>query len=51
MKAEEFITKLTSRLPQYKGRWQSSLQEQIKDLPEFEQVERETLRQLKKMNL
>ncbi|MCO5259763.1 MAG: nucleotidyl transferase AbiEii/AbiGii toxin family protein [Crocinitomicaceae bacterium] len=49
LKAEDFPTKLNERLPQYKGRWQSSLKEQIKDLPDFEQVERETLRHLKKM--
>ena len=49
LKTEDFPTKLNERLPQYKGRWQSSMKEQIKDLPEFEQVERETLRHLKKM--
>ena len=49
LKAEDFPTKLNERLPQYKGRWQSSMKEQIKDLPDFEQVERETLRHLKKM--
>ena len=49
LKAEDFPAKLNERLPQYKGRWQSSMKEQIKDLPDFEQVERETLRHLKKM--
>lgn len=49
LKAEDFPTKLNERLPQYKGRWQSSMKEQIKDLPDFEQVERETLRHFKKM--
>jgi uncharacterized protein len=47
----DFHKKLTERLPQYKGRWKSSMSEQIKDLPDFEQVEREVLRHLKKMKL
>jgi len=45
----DFQKKLEERLPQYKGRWKSSLSEQIKDLPNYEQVERETLRHLKKL--
>ncbi len=45
----DFLKKLTERLPQYKGRWKSSLSEQIKDLPDFDQVEREVQRHLKKM--
>ena len=45
----DFPKKLTERLPQYKGRWKSSLSEQIKDLPDFDQVEREVQRHLKKM--
>ena len=49
LKTEDFPTKLNERLPQYKGRWQSSLKEQIKDLPDFEQVEREVMRHLKKI--
>lgn len=51
LKTENFPAKLNERLPQYKGRWQSSLKEQIKDLPDFEQVERETLRHFKKLKL
>jgi predicted nucleotidyltransferase component of viral defense system len=47
----DFPKKLAERLPQYKGRWQSSLREQIQDLPNFDQVEREVQRQLKKRNL
>lgn len=47
----DFPKKLAERLPQYKGRWKSSLSEQIKDLPEFDRVEREVQRQLKKMKL
>ena len=49
LQATDFPNKLTERLPQYKGRWQSSLNEQIKYLPNFEQVEREMLRQMKKL--
>jgi predicted nucleotidyltransferase component of viral defense system len=37
----DFPKKLAERFPQYKGRWQSSMSEQIKDLPDFDQVERE----------
>jgi hypothetical protein len=47
----DFPKKLAERLPQYEGRWQSSMSEQIKDLPDFEQVEREVQRHLKKLNL
>lgn len=46
----DFAEKLAKRLPQYKGRWESSMSEQIKDLPEFDQVEREVLRHVKKLN-
>lgn len=49
LNAADFPTKLTERLPQYKGRWKSSMSEQIKDLPGFEQIEREVLRHLKKL--
>lgn len=47
----DFPKKLAERLLQYKGRWQSSMNEQIKDLPGFEQVEREVQRHLKKLKL
>lgn len=43
--------KLAERLPQYKGRWKNSINEPIKDLPDFEQVEREVQRHLKKLKL
>ena len=46
----DFPEKLTERLPQYKGRWQSSMSKQIKDLPDFDQVERELQRHIKKCN-
>jgi len=45
-----FPTKLIERLPQYKGRWKSSMSEQIKNLPDFDQVEREVIRGIKKVN-
>lgn len=47
----DFPKKLAERLQQYKGRWQSSMSEQIKDLPDFDKVEREVQRHLKKLNL
>lgn len=47
----EFHEKLNQRLPQYKGRWQRSLTDQIHDLPNFEQIEREVIRNLKKFVL
>lgn len=45
----DFPKKLDERLPQYKGRWNSSMSEQIKELPDFEQVAREVQRHLKKL--
>ena len=45
----DFPKKLTQRLPLYKGRWQSSMSEQIKGLPDFDQLEREVQRHLKKL--
>lgn len=47
----DFLKKLAERLPQYKGRWESSMNEQIQNLPDFDQVEREVIRHLKKLNL
>jgi predicted nucleotidyltransferase component of viral defense system len=49
--ASDFFVKLEQRLPQYKARWQKSMKDQIKDLPEFEQVERETMRHLRKLEI
>ena len=43
----DFPKKLTGRLPNYKGRWESSLRDQIQDLPDFERVEREVSRHLR----
>ncbi|MDO9548239.1 MAG: nucleotidyl transferase AbiEii/AbiGii toxin family protein [Candidatus Marinimicrobia bacterium] len=45
----DFPEKLEQRLPQYKGRWQKSLNEQIQDLPDFDRVLRETMRHLRKL--
>ncbi|HMM52862.1 MAG TPA: nucleotidyl transferase AbiEii/AbiGii toxin family protein [Burkholderiaceae bacterium] len=45
----DFPEKLDERLPQYKGRWKSTLRDQIKDLPDFEQVERKVRKHLKKL--
>ena len=47
----EFHDKLNQRLPQYQGRWQKSIANQIHDLLDFEQLEREVLRKLKKFML
>jgi len=47
----EFYNKLEQRLPQYKARWQKSMKDQIKNLPKFEQVERETIRYLRTMKI
>lgn len=47
----EFHKKLEQRLPQYKGRWQSSMADQIQDLPNFDDVLREIMRHLKKLEL
>ena len=47
----DFHNKLAQRLPQYKGRWQASMADQIQDLPDFDQVEREVMRHLKKLQL
>lgn len=47
----DFHTKLEQRLPQYKGRWQSSMADQIQGLPDFDEVVREVMRHLKKLEL
>jgi len=49
LKHSDFMNKLAERIPQYKGRWKSSMSDQIKDLPDFDQVEREVQRHLKKL--
>lgn len=50
LNAADFPKKMDERLPQYKGRWKSSLSEQIKYLPDFDKVVREVQRHLRKMN-
>ncbi len=47
----DFHNKLAQRLPQYKGRWQASMADQIQDLPDFDQVVREVMRHLKNLEL
>lgn len=47
----QFNEKLGQRMASYKGRWQKSMNDQIKDLPDFDKVEREVQRHLRKMNL
>jgi hypothetical protein len=42
-----FHAKLEQKLSQYKARWKNSMNDQIKDLPDFEQVEREVSRKIK----
>ena len=46
-----FHEKLDQRLPQYQGRWQRSMSDQIRDLPDFDQVVREVTRHLKNLEL
>ena len=43
----EFFKKLEQKIPLYKGQWKNSLEDQIKDLPDFDRVEREVFRNLK----
>lgn len=47
----DFFKKLDQRMPQYKARWQKSMKDQIQDLPEFGQVERELMRHLRKLEI
>ncbi len=47
LSSDGFSKKLVERIPQYKGRWQASISEQVKGIPDFEQVQREVLRGLK----
>lgn len=49
--SDGFLKKMAERLPQYKGRWQRSMSEQIKNLPDFDQVEREVQRHFKKWKI
>jgi predicted nucleotidyltransferase component of viral defense system len=47
--AKNFPETLEKRKAQYKGRWSSSMSDQIKELPDFEQVEREVDRHIRKL--
>jgi len=47
LNSKDFLKKLKERVPQYRGRWQSSMKDQINDLPDFDKVEREINRHLK----
>lgn len=47
----DFFNKLEQRLPQYKGRWESSMKDQIQELPDFDQVVREVMRHVKKLGV
>jgi len=47
----EFHHKLEQRLPQYKGRWQTSMSDQIQDLPDFDEVLRKVMRRLRRLEL
>jgi len=49
LKSASFPVKLDERLPQYKARWKQSLSEQIKPLPDFDQVVREVQRYIKRL--
>jgi predicted nucleotidyltransferase component of viral defense system len=48
LEPNDFHKKLEQKLPQYKARWQKSMSDQIKQLPDFDQVQREVQRHLKK---
>jgi predicted nucleotidyltransferase component of viral defense system len=49
LNSSTFPGKLSERIPQYRGRWQVSMKDQIKELPDFEKVERGVQRHLKKL--
>ena len=45
----QFNEKLGLRMASYKGRWKNSMNDQIKNLPDFDQVERQVQRHIRKM--
>jgi predicted nucleotidyltransferase component of viral defense system len=49
--ASSFHQSIEKRIPQYKGRWARSMADQIKDLPPFEQVQRELNRHFKRFDV
>ncbi|MBI1308186.1 MAG: nucleotidyl transferase AbiEii/AbiGii toxin family protein [Bacteroidetes bacterium] len=50
LNAADFLNKLHQRIPQYKARWNSSLSDQIQVLPEFDEVERQVMRNLRNVD-
>lgn len=44
---KEFHEKLEKKIPQYKARWEKSMSDQIKNLPPFDDVQREVHRHIK----
>ncbi len=51
LNSSQFCEILGKRLASYKGRWQTSMTDQIKNLPDFDKVEREVQRHIRKMEL
>lgn len=47
LEPNDFHKKLEQKLPQFKARWEKSMSDQIKDLPDFEKVVREVSRKIK----
>jgi predicted nucleotidyltransferase component of viral defense system len=45
----DFLQKMTERLPQYKARWKNSMEGQIQELPDFDKVLRDVQKHMKKM--
>ena len=46
---KNILNKLEHRIPQYKARWRKTMKGQIQALPEFDMVEREVMRHIKKL--
>ena len=49
LKPADFPQKMSERLSQYKSRWKSSMNDQIRDLPDFDKVVREVQKHLRKI--
>jgi uncharacterized protein len=47
----DFHSKLEQRLPQYKGRWKSSMADQIQNLPDIDEVIHDLMRHLRNFEL
>jgi len=50
LKSSDFEDVLEQRLPQYKARWTGSISDQIRNLPEFQRVEREVQRHFRNID-